>query len=257
MNGSMGFQRGLSRGGDGGLGAGFWVLGSGGDAMLYEAIREACGKYRCCYGNDYDTALSCYCDAFAKRRNGPNPCKPSYEEAWILLSFANGWNARMTANFLDVHRALCEIEPDLEKLRAKALLDVCLDDKTLKLIGRIFEKLATCKSKERNEATGASKMLHIINPKLFVMWDGAIRSGYICKLEKKDWIWYTEFLQEMQRLAKQAVCEVMEQDESHSRETAIASLTGCKRTLAKAMDEYNFLKYTKEVGSVWKAEYEL
>ena len=120
--------------------------------------------------------------------------------------------------------------------------------------------MARSNVKKRNEATGASKMLHIIYPELFVMWDGAIRTGYICKLqsklEKRDWIWYTEFLQEMQRLAKQAVCEVMEQEKNHSRETAIASLTGCKRTLAKAMDEYNFMKYTKEAGSVWKAEYE-
>ena len=221
--------------------------------MLYEAIREACGKYRRCgYGHDYDTALACYRDALKKRRSGCTPDKPSREEAWILLSFANGWNARMTANFMDVQRALCEIEPDLEKLRDKALLDVCLDDKTLKLIGRIFEKLATCKSKERNEATGASKMLHIINPDLFVMWDRSIVEHYGCG----KFILYADFLRKMQELAKQAVCEVMEQDESYSRETAITSLTGCNYTLTKALDEYNFMKYTKEAGSVWKAEYE-
>lgn len=230
--------------------------------MLYEAIREACGKYQTHYGWDYDAALSCYRDALEKRRNGPNPYKPSYEEAWILLSFANGWNARMQANFLDVHRALCEIEPVLEKLRSRTLLDVCLDERIYggsisEVICRSFKRLAKCNSRNHNETTGASKILHIINPNLFVMWDGRIREGYICRLKKKDnWIWYTEFLQEMQRLAKQAVCEVMRQEKNHSRETAIASLTGCKRTLAKAMDEYNFMKYTKNCGTVSKTEYE-
>ena len=65
--------------------------------MLYQAIRVACDTYHSsCYGNDYDTALSCYRDAVAKRRSGHSPNKPSCEEAWILLRFANGWNARMT-----------------------------------------------------------------------------------------------------------------------------------------------------------------
>ena len=213
--------------------------------MLYQAIHKACEKYHSTYGWDYDTALSCYRDALARRRSGLNPNKPSCEEAWILLSFANGWNARMQASFLDVRCALIKIEPDLEPLRGRTILDVCLDDKqTHESIGRSLKELADCNNKGRNEATGASKMLHIINPHLFVMWDGAIRSGYICKLQKKDWIWYTEFLQEMQKLAKCAIKQVKENESHHSDETMIASLTGCRHSLAKALDEYNYVNFT-------------
>ena len=95
-------------------------------------------------------------------------------------------------------------------------------------------------------------MLHIIYPKLFLMWDGAIRCGY----GGYDWIWYTDFLRRMQMIAKRAIKQVKENDSYHSDEMAIASLTGCKHTLAKTLDEYNFMKFTKNCDAVWKAEYE-
>ena len=156
----------------------------------------------------------------------------------------------MTASFLDVRRALSEIEPDLGKLRNRTLLDVCLDERIggesiSEVICRSFKRLAKCNSRNHNETTGASKILHIINPNLFAMWDGRIREGYICRLKKKDnWIWYTEFLQEMQNLAKCAIKQVKANERHHSDETAIASLTGCKHSLAKALDEYNYVNFT-------------
>ena len=221
--------------------------------MLYEAIRKARDKYHACYGNDYDTALSCYRDALEKRRNGCSPNNPSHEEAWILLSFANGWNARMQASFLEVRSALSEIDPHLEKLRGKTLLDVSLDEKVDGesigfLIRRCFTALEVCGG--GSAVVGASKILHILNPDLFVMWDTAIIKQY----GKCEFILYADFLCKMQQLAKQAVAEVKAKEKNHSRETAVASLTGCKHSLAKALDEYNFMKYTKCCGSVWKAE---
>lgn len=211
--------------------------------MLYEAIREACEKYHHSYGNDYDTALSCYRDALEKRRNGPNPTIPSCEEAWILLSFTNGWNAHMQASFLDVQRALCKIETDLKELRGKTLLDVCLDE----MVGdeNIRDRIKYCfvtleKCRGGHSVVGASKILHIINPDLFVMWDTAIIEKYGCG----EFILYMDFLRKMQGLAKQAVAEVIDNENDHSCETAIASLAGCKHTLAKALDEYNYVNFT-------------
>ncbi len=223
--------------------------------MLYQAIRKACGKYHASFGWDYDTVLSCYRDAFTKRRSRYNPNEPSCEEAWILLSFANGWNANMQASFLDVRRALREIQSDLEELRGSTILDVCLDE-TLDgerircLIKRCFITLEECGG--GSAVVGASKILHILNPNLFVMWDTAIMREYGCD----NFIWYTDFLRKMQYLAKCAIEQVKANERYHSDETAIASLTGCKHTLAKAMDEYNFMKYTKNCDAVSKAEYE-
>ncbi|MCY4528425.1 MAG: hypothetical protein OXD46_05260 [Chloroflexi bacterium] len=212
--------------------------------MLYQAIRKACEKYHSYgYGIDYATALACYRDAFTRRRKGDSPDRPSHEEAWILLSFANGWNARMRASFEDIHSSLIKIEPDLEKLRGKTILDVCLDERIDGNSARFLIKrcFATLKESGGGSAVvGPSKILHIINPDLYVMWDTAIIEKYGCG----KYILYTDFLRKMQSLANQVVCEVMEQDESHSRETAIASLTGCRHTLAKALDEYNYVNFT-------------
>ena len=222
--------------------------------MLYQAIRKACGKYHSTYGWDYDTALSCYRDALARRRSGLNPNKPSCEEAWILLSFANGWNARMQASFLDVRRALFEIESDLEKLRDKTILDLCLDEtidgvRIRCRIKRCFVALEECGG--GSAVVGASKIIHILNSDLFVMWHTAIIEKYGCG----KFILYTDFLSKMQKLAKCAIKQVKENESYRNDEAAIASLTGCKHTLAKTLDEYNFMKYTKCCGSVWKAEH--
>ena len=219
--------------------------------MLYQAIREACRKYHPINGWDYDCALKAYREALKKRQESADYDNPSYEEAAILLSFANGWSSRMQCKVDDVHCALKEIQKDLDILKGENILDVCLDERNRELICRSFKVLASCNRKGRNEPTGTSKMLHIINPHLFVMWDTAIRGEYIVS---GNWIQYTGFLRKVQQLAKQAVCEVLENEKTHSRETAIASLTGCKHSLAKALDEYNFMKYTKCCGSVWKAE---
>ena len=217
--------------------------------MLYQAIRKACEKYHPINGWDYDCALKAYREALKKRHESADSDNPSYEEAAILLSFANGWNANMTASFHEVRCALSEIEPNLEKLRGKTILDVCLDDETYRLIGRCFDRLAMGNTKKQHEDVGASKILHIIYPQLFVMWDRAIRSAYC-------WPEYAEHLRRMQRLAKSAVNQVQQERDVSREEDAIAYLSGCKHSLAKALDEYNFMKYTKEAGSVWQAEYE-
>ena len=83
------------------------------------------------------------------------------------------------------------------------------------------------------------------------MWDTAIIEKYGCG----KFILYTDFLSKMQKLAKCAIKQVKENESYRNDEAAIASLTGCKHTLAKTLDEYNFMKYTKCCGSVWKAEH--
>ncbi len=170
----------------------------------------------------------------------------------------------MQASNQQILCALQEVLPRLNKLQGKTILDVCLDEKLDDerigdLIGCCFDKLAKCgprrteEESARNQATAASKILHIINPGLFLMWDGAIIRGYGGHVER---LLYADFLRRMQMLAKCAIKQVKENESHHSDETAIASLTGCKHTLAKTLDEYNYMKYTRNCDAVWKAEYE-
>lgn len=73
------------------------------------------------------------------------------------------------------------------------------------------------------EYTGASKAMCLLNQNLFVMWDASIREAYEVGNFPKD---YLTFLKMMQENIKGVRWE---------RED---------KTLAKAIDEYNYVKYT-------------
>ena len=60
-------------------------------------------------------------------------------------------------------------------------------------------------------------------------------------------------------IAKCAIKQVQENESYHSDETAIASLTGCKHTLAKVVGRiqlYELYPHENTVDAVWQAEYE-
>lgn len=218
--------------------------------MLYEAIILGSEIYRSCgYGSKYD-------DALKKQCSWANPNKPTLEEVKDLKRFVNRWSSHMQAKPEEIQSALHKILPDLNcLLRGKNILTVDLDDPcTSGLICRSFEKLATCNTEGRYEAVGASKILHVIFPKFFVMWDRAIARGY--DYHRQQWPPYTDFLQRMQWLAKCAVGQVMRECRC-SCEEAIKRLTRDGRSLAKTLDEYNFIKFTKNDDRVWKKECKL
>lgn len=93
-------------------------------------------------------------------------------------------------------------------------------DKYAQEIRIIFETLASIIG---IEATGAPKLMHLKLPKVFVMWDRYIRNEYGYK--KGDANDYIAFLKQMQK------------EFGHMK-----APTG--RTLAKAIDEHNYKKFT-------------
>ena len=227
--------------------------------MLYKAIRAGSEQYRSdpslnCSNKAYRKLLCCQMD----HSKWQNPKTLDMEEVKKVRDFVAGtWKTRnmqtKTEHLLPV---LKKILPKLNKLRGTSILNVCLDERidgerTADLICRSFKKLANC-SNNQNEATAASKILHIINPKLFVPWDGAIIRGYGGYSRR---LFYTDFLRRMQRLANFAIEQVVKEC-GVSCEDAINSFTCGEHTLTKALDEYNFMKFTRNCDAVWKAEYE-
>ncbi len=93
-------------------------------------------------------------------------------------------------------------------------------DKYASEIKTIFKTLAKIKG---IEATGSPKLMHLKLPRVFVMWDSYIRDAYA--YENGDADDYVCFLKEMQK--------------------KFSGLKGpADRTLAKAIDEHNYKKYT-------------
>ena len=65
--------------------------------------------------------------------------------------------------------ALQGSKDDLNRLQNATIQDVEFNKETRCSIVRLFDTIARCNG-GRYESTAASKVLHVVNPKLFVMW---------------------------------------------------------------------------------------
>ena len=119
-------------------------------------------------------------------------------------------------NFEELVKSL---DPLFERFNDQNIRDIKLDDYKGE-INEIFDKLAEIKG---IQFTGASKLMHLTRSNVFIMWDGYIRKA--CGLKKGDSNDYYEFLKKMQEEFK------------HIKNNS-------DRTLAKTIDEYNYIKYT-------------
>ena len=125
--------------------------------------------------------------------------------------------------------------------RFSSEFDVHLDKADLDKLENSI-KFVYRKFKDKLGYTGASKALHVLFPKLFVMWDSKIRKGY--NYSKGDENEYFEFLKEMQNqillvLEEYAKSEGISIDKA--RDDLIKRCDGYYPT--KIIDEYNWLKF--------------
>lgn len=96
-------------------------------------------------------------------------------------------------------------------------------DKYKRDVKKIFVALSDIKGVEK---TGASKVMHLKVPEVFVMWDTYIRKFY--GFDKGDADDYFDFLEKMQKLFKNAKVP-------------------SDRTLAKYIDEHNYKTITEPI----------
>ena len=234
--------------------------------MLYEAIRKGCELYHKEDERAYDEA---YAEFFVDRCQSKwdNPETLDDVEIENLILFLDkfqawGWPNRgktKPTNFSTLPPVLTNLQP----LSHKTILDVDFNDEKIRsLISSSFVELEKCGPDNKSWRVAASKILHLINPELFLMWDNSIRRGY-------DWPDYAgQFLPKMQQLAREAIRQIMDK-ESLSYVEASDKLESCIHTkkipglvhfpnkTAKVLDEYNFMKHTKMTMILWKVENDL
>jgi hypothetical protein len=177
-----------------------------------------------------------------------------------LILFLNQWsthyeNTRVTQqSLLDAIRS---VFPLFRALEAESLLGIDFKRQLTpgtsvsQTIERIFERIASCGRKY--EAVGATKIIHTINPELFVMCDSSTRGGYAVNGHGYDY--GHRFLPRIQKLVRHAIGEYIK-THSGAQEQAIAALRKCGHTLAKVLDEYNYTKFTLKRDEVWDLEFE-
>jgi hypothetical protein len=176
---------------------------------------------------------------------------PNDAEIVRLLRFLNQWASHHPSDpdaRAGFKRAYLDVLPRLRVLQGLSLLEAAFGSGVVQDVEAVFEGIA--RSGGRYASTATSKILHVLNPQLFVMWDSAIRGAYGVDASSCDYA--KRFLPRVQRQAKEAV-------DSYTRNgradpvTAVQDLEGlCDgRPLAKLVDEHNYCKFTLRRDELW------
>lgn len=136
-----------------------------------------------------------------------------------------------------------------QKLQYENLLSINFDDE--EVAEHIKNIYGSAKVKNIG-ATAISKILHLLNPELFVMWDFKIRKMYKDKYPavRESANGYLEFLKAVQREIKEAIQEESKRSGRSEQEIVEKICTQLpskklgpeynRKTLAKLVDEYNW-----------------
>ena len=240
--------------------------------MLYEAIRLGSELYHDSGENKdgpiFDEAYAPYASRVTHRyRLDYDSIEDVIENVNDLVEFLDEWKCfpdakakkSVKSNLKErLPRVLSDIESLLKPLEGSTVLTL-KDDVDLLKLEEAYTKLMSVKGVGH---TISSKILHTIHPSLFIMWDTDIRNGYGFSnynsrgAPAEGYVY--RFLPRMQRLAEYAIRQVQVK-EKRSRVDATSSLKNKDRpyTLAKVLDEYNFMKFTRNNDAVWQKEYAL
>ena len=135
---------------------------------------------------------------------------------WNFATFRYAMKDFDLNSFKEIVKSL---KPYFEKFKDKSIESINFDNHK-QGIKHIFNILSKIKG---IQYTGASKLMHLTVPNVFIMWDAYIRKAFGFK--KGDSEDYFNFLKLMQKEFR-GFC---------SKD---------KRTLAKCIDEYNYVKFT-------------
>jgi len=174
-------------------------------------------------------------------KSGDIPLK----EGLFLFGFIHSWDPNFQgdlANFLEIYKAIFTL---LKKFEHTTIIGVDFSDEIKNSISVIFDEIANCPRTRRFESTDTSKILHAIIPNLFVMWDDKIRKAIVGE-EKRGRCYAFEFLPKMQKSAKEYLDSyIKENGGEYGTATLQISKIADNYSLAKLIDEYNYVRYTK------------
>lgn len=148
-----------------------------------------------------------------------------------IVRFLRRWNRRVPINNSQLGTAISNIPQNFSNVHLQNFSLWQYKNQ----ITQIFSQFAVAV-----KYTGASKVLHILNPDFFMMWDDKIRCGYGCYKNDEG---YFNFLLRSQ-LEIQEVIQTYNQS-SYKGQISQYIYQGRPRSILKLMDEYNFARYTK------------
>lgn len=177
----------------------------------------------------------------------------------IVIEFLRYYKVQYTHRIdrKGLRETLMDLVEHSEILTGRSLLDLNLDEEvqvkggmTTWMHGIIKETYEDLCSVHGIGSTSASKILHGINPKVFMMWDQYIRPGY--GYYKEDADDYLKFFLDCQKIASGIIKEYTKK---HNCDASTAEKAICekaypdfkvKKPIAKLLDEYNWMKFCNE-----------
>lgn len=151
-----------------------------------------------------------------------------------IIEFLKAWRIRNTGRIVPskLREKLQRLSMYFQVFRNKHLITINFDEgvvlkgrsiKISEVVKEIFGKLLG----NGIGPTSTAKIMHGVNPEVFMMWDGSIREGYGYAGNE---VGYLRFLKEAR--------EILLRMASHLREA--------DRSATKLLDEYNYMKFTQE-----------
>jgi len=164
-----------------------------------------------------------------------------------IITFLNAYKCRIANKRKNViAKEICHVFSDfLENFKKfnenKQLVKVDLTDKSIaKSINDVYKNLKEIKGLG---PTSVSKIMHVLYPDLFVMWDNTIKKYF----EEHNVKNYLDFLIQMKKEMNELIGSYAE-DQGISEEKAKKELKekfyGGKKTLIKLLDEFNYVNIT-------------
>jgi len=164
-----------------------------------------------------------------------------------ILEFLNQWKCRVGYDCTSsLAKTLRELSESLLKFKSHRLEEVSFDSLVDHLddIKNVFRGIASVRAGAKTVgATATSKILHLVNPRFFMMSDRNIRHGYGCSDNEMG---YTKFMRHMKSFADALIREYSLMRNIPMNSVFPSLVSECKSratTIPKLLDEYNWAKF--------------
>lgn len=166
------------------------------------------------------------------------------KEGLLLFGWVHSWDPNFKGDLLRFLQIYGDIFDMVKSFEHETLTDIDFSSDVKNSLCLIFDRIANCGKTARYESTDTSKILHAIVPNLFVMWDDEIRKN-IVEAQRDGRCYAYEFMSNMQGFAKQFLDSYIRENggDYESASSKISQMTH-DHTLAKLIDEFNYLRFT-------------
>jgi len=203
-----------------------------------------------------------------KLRKDPNTVSPD-EFKDSVISFLNEWGGRHIRKDTEVAEILLKglnsLQDKFQSLSNNTLVTISLEHRG-ELVQEVFDYLRWISWENRGPfrnvtvhlgATFASKLAHIMNPSLFVMWDDAIAAHFWTNKMIESFWDYTGFLKLMQEEARLVISDFRALVGSEDPALFLSGKLGYSvpKSLPKFLDEYNWLRSQRNLDVVRPPEW--